>query len=102
MPGRVTTRELSTEKEGELRMRTLGVLADSPEALTIDEIKSRDFVLQPYTTQKMSRVLAHLIEMGLVRKGRSKSLGRMVYKSVAVMVEQGYDVESPFKKGEDD
>lgn len=93
MPGRSTGRKMSVEKEGELRMRTLSILADSDEALTIDEIKSRDFILAPITTQKMARVIGHLIEMGLVRKAKSKSLGRMVYKSVSKMVEQGYDVE---------
>ena len=93
MPGRSTGRKMSIEKEGELRMRTLSILADSNEALTIDEIKSRDFILAPITTQKMARVIGHLIEMGLVRKAKSKSLGRMVYKAVSKMVEQGYDVE---------
>lgn len=93
MPGRSTGRKMSVEKEGELRMRTLSILADSDEALTIDEIKSRDFILTPITTQKMARVIGHLIEMGLVRKAKSKSLGRMVYKAVSKMVEQGYDVE---------
>ena len=93
MPGRSTGRTMSVEKEGELRMRTLNILADSDEALTIDEIKSRDFILAPITTQKMARVIGHLIEMGLVRKAKSKSLGRMVYKAVSKMVEQGYDVE---------
>lgn len=93
MPGRSTGRKMSVEKEGELRMRTLSILADSDVALTIDEIKSRDFILAPITTQKMARVIGHLIEMGLVRKVKSKSLGRMVYKAVSKMVEQGYDVE---------
>lgn len=93
MPGRSTGRKMSVEKEGELRMRTLSILADSDEALTIDEIKSRDFILAPITTQKMARVIGHLIEMGLVRKAKSKSLGRMVYKAVSKMVEQGYNVE---------
>ena len=93
MPGRSTGRKMSVEKEGELRMRTLSILADSDEALTIDEIKSRDFILAPITTQKMARIIGHLIEMGLVRKAKSKSLGRMVYKAVSKMVEQGYDVE---------
>lgn len=93
MPGRSTGRKMSVEKEGELRMRTLSILADSDEALTIDEIKSRDFILAPITTQKMARVIGHLIEMGLVRKAKSKSLGRMVYKAVSKMVEQGYDIE---------
>ena len=93
MPGRSTGRKMSVEKEGELRMRTLSILADSDEALTIYEIKSRDFILAPITTQKMARVIGHLIEMGLVRKAKSKSLGRMVYKAVSKMVEQGYDLE---------
>lgn len=93
MPGRTSGRKMSVEKEGELRMRTLSILADSDEALTIDEIKSRDFILAPITTQKMARVIGHLIEMGLVRKAKSKSLGRMVYKAVSKMIEQGYDVE---------
>lgn len=93
MPGRSTGRKMSVEKEGELRMRTLSILADSDEALTIDEIKSRDFILAPITSQKMARIIGHLIEMGLVRKAKSKSLGRMVYKAVSKMVEQGYDVE---------
>lgn len=60
--------------------------------MTIDEIKSQDMILQPLTSQKMARLIGNLIEMGLVRKGKSKSLGRMVYKAVAVMISQGYDV----------
>ena len=63
-----------------------------PQSMTIDEIKSQDMILQPLTSQKMARLIGNLIEMGLVRKGKSKSLGRMVYKAVAVMISQGYDV----------
>lgn len=94
MPGRTrTATKYSTVQEGEFRFRVLDVLNNSEEALTIDEIKSQDMILQPLTTQKLSRVLSHLIEMGLVRKAKSRHMNRMVYKAVAKMVEQGYDVE---------
>lgn len=93
MPGRTRVRKMSAVQEGELKLRTLDILANSDEGLNIDQIKSRDFVLNPITTQKMSRVLGNLIEMGLVRKGRSKAQGRMIYKAVCKMQEQGYEVE---------
>lgn len=93
MPGRVRVHRPSPEKEGEYKMRILNVLNESEEAITIDQIKSQDMILQPLTPQKMARLISNLIEMGLVRKGKSKSLGRMVYKAVAVMVRQGYEEE---------
>lgn len=92
MPGRVRVHRPSLEKEGEYKMRILSILNESEEAMTIDEIKNQDMILQPLTSQKMARLIGNLIEMGLVRKGKSKSLGRMVYKAVAVMISQGYDV----------
>lgn len=98
MPGRTKARKISPQKESEFRMRILGVLAASEEALTIDDIKVRDFTLQGLSTQKMARILGYLIEIGFVRKAKSKSLGRMVYKSVSVMAEQGYNVGSPHGK----
>ena len=92
MPGRVRVHRPYHEKEGEYKIRILSILNESEEAMTIDEIKSQDMILQPLTSQKMARLIGNLIEMGLVRKGKSKSLGRMVYKAVAVMISQGYDV----------
>ena len=92
MPGRVRGHRPSPEKEREYKMRILSILNESEEAMTIDEIKSQDMILQPLTSQKMARLIGNLIEMGLVRKGKSKRLGRMVYKAVAVMISQGYDV----------
>lgn len=93
MPGRVSKTKYSTVQEGEFRFRVLDILNNSDEALTIDEIKSQDMILQPLTSQKLSRVLGHLIEMGLVKKAKSKKMNRMVYKAVTKMIEQGYDVE---------
>ena len=98
MPGRVRVHRPSPEKEGEYKMRILSILNESEEAMTIDEIKSQDMILQPLTSQKMARLIGNLIEMGLVRKGKSKSLGRMVYKAVAVMISQGYDVNEEEEK----
>lgn len=67
------------------------ILAEAQEALTIDDIKNKSMLLTDITSQKMARMLNDLIEMGMVRKAKSKQRNRMVYKSLAVMKEQGYD-----------
>lgn len=92
MPGRKTSKynpQQTALWEGEIMV----ILAESQEAMTIDDIKYQSINLTNVTSQKMARILGHLIEMGLVKKGHNKSTGRMMYKSVAVMKEQGYDVE---------
>lgn len=68
------------------------LLAESQEAMTIDEIKAKSITLTGVTSQKMARILTHLCDMGVVRKAQSTARHRMVYKSVAVMAEQGYEV----------
>lgn len=70
---------------------TAVILAQSAEAMTIDEIKNNSIQLTGVSTQKMARILGHLIEMGMVTKAKSKS-GKMVYKSLAVMEMQGYEI----------
>jgi hypothetical protein len=92
MPGRTRT-QVSTTLEGDFRIRTLDILNNSDDGLTIDQIKQRDMVLSPLTSQKMARVLGYLVEMGFVKKAKSRSTGRMVYKAVSKMEEQGYEVE---------
>ena len=92
MPGRRTSKYRPQQTalwEGEVMI----ILAESQEALDIDEIKSRSINLAGVTPQKMARILGHLIEMGNVVKAKSKSKNRMVYKSLAVMRDQGYDVQ---------
>lgn len=91
MPGRTTKyrKDQTAIWEGEIMM----ILANSEEAMTIDMIKNSSITLTGITSQKMACILGHLIEMGLVKKGKSKSLGRMMYKAVAVMEEQGYEIE---------
>lgn len=78
----------------ELTMRTLGVLAESPTALTIDEICIQDQVLVGQTSQKMSRVLGELCNMGLAFKTKDKHKGRMVYMSAASLKNQGFDLDN--------
>lgn len=94
MPSVVRKRKLSNEKECELKFRILDALESSENSMSLDEIKQYDpIVLGQYTTQKISRWLNSLIEAGLVKKGKSKSTGRMMYKTVSKMIEQGYEME---------
>lgn len=91
MPGRRSSKYKPQQTalwEGEVMI----ILAESQEALTIDEIKQRSINLTGVTPQKMARILGHLIDMGNVVKTQSKERGRMVYKSLAVMRDQGYDI----------
>lgn len=90
MPGRRTskyTKDQNALFQGEVMV----ILADSEEALTIEQIQQRSITLTGLSPQKMARILSHLIEMGNVTKAKSKSMGKMVYKSLAVMRRQGYD-----------
>ena len=96
------TRTMSVEREQELKCKIMAILDRSTEALTIEQIQSRDIGLQGLTSQKISRLLGGLAEMGCVRKARSNALGRMVYKSVAVMSVQGYEIEDEEEDPEDE
>lgn len=91
MPGK--TAKYSTRTNAELELRILDILNTSKQAMTIDQIKQQDMMLAPHTSQKLAHVLGKLIEMGFVRKGKSKSLNRMMYKAVSVMMEEGYNVD---------
>ena len=94
MPGR--TSKYNKAKDGELKMRVLDVLdhASSGVNPTLDWIKQQDPMgLGPHSTQKLSRILGSLVEMGLVQKGKSKSLNRMVYRLTSKMREDGYEVD---------
>lgn len=86
MPGK--TRKYSPQVETELKTRIIYVLdnADDSVTPTIDWIKSQDMYLANFTSQKIARVLGSLIESGLVRKGVSKSLNKMVYRLTAKLI----------------
>jgi DNA-binding MarR family transcriptional regulator len=82
----------SATANGDLRFRTIDVLVSTQDALCIADIQQSDIILGQQTSQKLTRVLGELIEMGLVVKSKSKAKNRMVYKSVAVMEQQVYEV----------
>ena len=89
MPGRVS--KYSAQQNSQITFDTMEVLSESPIAMNITDICNSRISLNGITSQKMARVLNHLCEMGLVQKAKSSS-GRMMYKSTAVMQEQGYDI----------
>lgn len=91
MPTR-TTSKYSKEKNALLEGEVMLILAESAEALTIPEIQEKSLNLTGITSQKIARILNHLVEMGLIKKAKNRSLNRMAYKSTAVMIEQGYEI----------
>ncbi len=94
MPGRSKT-TVRPEVNADYKFRILDVLNNSDDAMTLDEIRMEDMILRPLSNQKISRLISDLINFGLVQKGKSKSLGRMLYKATAKMQEQGYEVDEP-------
>lgn len=99
MPGK--TRKYNAKTDAELKMRVLAVLDEADDSImpTLDWIKQQDMILSPHSTQKLSRILGSLVDMGLVRKGKSKSLGRMVYRLTSKMREAGYETEMEEETG---
>lgn len=94
MPGRsrTTTRP---EVNADYKFRILDVLNNTDGSMTLDEIRMGDMILRPLSNQKISHLISDLIDFGLVQKGKSKSLGRMMYKATSKMREQGYEVDDP-------
>ena len=94
MPGRsrTTTRP---EVNADYKFRILDILNNTDDSMTLDEIRMNDMILRPLSNQKISRLISDLIDFGLVQKGKSKSLGRMMYKATSKMREQGYEVDEP-------
>ena len=94
MPGRSRT-ITRPEVNADYKFRILDVLNNTDGSMTLDEIRMEDMILRPLSNQKISRLISELIDFGLVQKGKSKSLGRMMYKATAKMQEQGYEVDEP-------
>lgn len=92
MPGRYRSK---TDKQQNymLEMDTLDALADSPVALTIEEICAKKLTLTGQSTQKMARLLSSLVNMGLVRKTKDKQRGKMIYMAVSQLEAQGYRLD---------
>lgn len=93
MPAFKKSKYTATQTQ-EITMRAFGALCDSQVPLTIEEIQQVDLFLVNTTPQKMARVLNELVEKGVVAKTKSKLKGgRMVYMSIDVLENQGYDKE---------
>ncbi len=94
MPGH--SRKYSKARDSEIKVRIIDVLnnATDSDVPTTDWIRQQDIALIGYTTQKLARVLGNLNDMGLVVKGKSHSLNRMVYRLRAKMEDQGYEMAS--------
>lgn len=90
----------SREKDSELKVRAIAALdkAEDCDTPTIDWIKTQDIVLSDYTHQKLCRVLNNLVDMGLVRKGKSRSKNKMVYRLVSKMREDELKYNDKIKK----
>lgn len=84
------TSKYSKEFTNEMTGRIAVILADEQAALNIQQIQMRDPNLVGITSQKMARMINHLVEMGFVAKAKGKD-GRMVYKCLAVLEAEGAD-----------
>ena len=91
MPG--VKKKYSKEQTAIWRGEILLKLSHSPEAMSIQQLQAGSMFLNSVSSQKLARILTECIDMGLVKKAKSRASGLMMYKSVAVMQEQGYDVE---------
>lgn len=90
MPG--VKKKYSKEQTAIWRGEILLKLSQSEEAMSIQQLQAGSMFLNGVSSQKMARILADCVDMGLVRKAKSRVSGLMMYKSVGVMQRQGYDV----------
>ena len=86
------TSKYSKEFTNEMTGRIAVILAEEQGALNIQEIQQRDITLVGITSQKMARMINHLVDVGLVAKAKGKD-GRMVYKCLATLEAEGVDPE---------
>ena len=86
------TSKYSKEFTNEMTGRIAIVLAESQQALNITEIQQLDMRLVGITPQTMARMIGHLVDVGLVAKAKGRD-GRMVYKCLGVLEEEGVDPE---------
>lgn len=91
MPG--VKRKYSKEQTAIWRGEILVKLTESEEAMSIQQLQAGSMFLSGVSSQKLARILAECVDMGLVRKAKSRASGLMMYKSVAVMERQGYNAE---------
>lgn len=91
MPAYRKTSKYNKQQTMEMEGEVIYILSHCPNAMTIDEIQAASFSLNGVSSQKIARILGHLIETGLVAKAKSKSKNKMVYKSLATFIEESND-----------
>ena len=82
----------SKEYNAEMRVALMEALCQAKESVTIDQLKCYNIKLVDMTTQKAARLLNEMVEMGLAVKGKNKASGKVTFKAVGVMIEQGYEL----------
>ena len=82
----------SVEDTQRWTVEALVTLGEEGRAMTCAEIKACNILLADVTPQKMARCLNDLCERGLILKTKGKD-NRMLYKSVSVILEEGYKLE---------
>ena len=89
MPGKKS--QHSPELNAQIKTNLLMTLEDATDAdiPTTDWLQRNNIILSNITSQKLSRSLNELVDMGLVRKGKTKA-GRMAYRLTAKMEAEGY------------
>jgi len=90
MPGRRS--KYSVDFNSEMKTALSMALLEAKEAVNIDKLKLFDMRLNGLTNQKAARLLNELVEQGFCVKSKEKSTGRVAYKAVGVMEEQGYEI----------
>lgn len=83
----------SPERTQEISVAAMLVLDEAEEALTGEQIRQSDLTLTNVTTQKLARVLGELAEKGFIKKTKGRD-GKMRYKSIEVLMRQGYDINA--------
>ena len=91
MPAYRKTAKYNKRQTMEMEGEVIYILSHCPNAMTIDEIQAASFTLGNVTSQKIARILGHLIETGLATKAMSKSKNKLVDKSLATFIEESND-----------
>lgn len=76
----------SKEQTQVMKVAIIEALTNPPteEFLSFDDIRARSFELKGATTQKMSRILSEMAEVGFVTKGSKDK--KVAYKANATMI----------------
>lgn len=81
----------SIEQTQKWRVAAMLALDEASEAMTCDQMRQTDMSFVGITNQKLARVLGELCEGGFAIKCKGRD-GRMRYRSIKAMAENGFDV----------